>query len=425
MSIDKQPSCDDPAEPQLLPVAEARQRLDAGLQSVTESECVALRASLGRVLAEDVQSAIAVPSHTNSAMDGYAICAASIPASGEAALSVLGTSWAGQPFEGAVVGKGQAVRIFTGAVLPAGADTVVIQEHVATEDNGIRIDSAVQAGRNVRAAGEDVHPGQTVLQAGIRLGAAQIGLLASLGIARVDVFRRVRVAFFSTGDELWSLDEHAGQSLPAGALFDSNRYTLWGMLEQLGVEIIDLGVVRDDPELTREAFMSAAAQADVIVTSGGISAGEADYVTRVFHEIGQVSFWKIAMRPGRPLAFGHIEDSVFFGLPGNPVAVMVTFLEFVQPAIKRCMGMRDIDSLQVKAICQSPLKKASGRVEYQRGVLGNDANGELTVTSTGKQGAGRLSSMSAANCLIVVAAEVDQVEAGDRVTVQPFYGLLQ
>jgi len=423
MSIEKQASCADPGDPDLLPVDEARRRLDAQLRPVTDTEHLPLRSSLDRVLARDVVSPIAVPAHTNSAMDGYAINASSIPGSGEATLKLLGTAWAGQPFTGNVQ-TGEATRIFTGGILPSGTDTVVIQEHVARDGDTVRIDSAVEAGRNVRAAGEDVEQGQTVLKTGLRLGAAQIGLLASLGIASVDVFRRLRVAFFTTGDELRELDTHAGQVLEPGALFDSNRYTLWGMMQRLGVDIIDLGVVRDDPEQTRATFLKAAESADVIVTSGGVSAGDADFVTRVFHEIGEVSFWKLAMRPGRPLAFGRIGDSIFFGLPGNPVAVMVTFLEFVQPAIKRCMGMQNTDALLVKATCQSALKKSFGRVEYQRGILGHDAAGELVVSSTGKQGAGRLSSISAADCFIVIPADIDRVQPGDRVLVQPFHGLL-
>ena len=316
------------------------------------------------------------------------------------------------------------MRIMTGGMMPEGLDTVVIQEHVEVENDAILIDSTVEAGRNVRQAGEDVQQGQTVFAQGEWLDPAHLGVLASLGIDQVCVKRRLKVAFFTTGDELRSLEDHAGQTLGPGELFDSNRYTLFGMLQRLGVETIDLGVVRDDAQATRQAFEAGAAQADVIVTSGGVSAGEADFVTRIFHEMGQVAFWKLAMRPGRPLAFGRIENALFFGLPGNPVAVMVTFYEFVLPALKQLMGATRLDSARATARCLSPLRKSPGRTEYQRGVLGRDKDGSLTVETTGKQGAGRLSSMCVADCLIVLPPGKGQVMAGDVVEIQPFFGLV-
>jgi len=421
MSIDKQPSCDDPFDA-LLPVEEARARLEAALHVVEQTEQLALIDAVGRVLSVDVVSPVDVPGYTNSAMDGYAIASASIPSDGDASLQIVGTAWAGKVFNGQVQ-QGQAVRIFTGALMPAGTDTVVIQEHVAVKNNLVAIDSAVKANKNVRLAGEDVLKNQRILTAGTQLHAAQVGLLASLGVNRVMVYRRLRVAYFTTGDELRALDSNVGEPLEPGMLFDSNRYTLNAMLAGLDVEIIDLGIVRDNADQTRKAMREAAKRADVIVSSGGVSAGDADFVTQVFHELGQVSFWKLAMRPGRPLAFGHIENAFFFGLPGNPVAVMVTFLQFVQPAIKQMMGLKKTAPFTIKATCLSSLRKSEGRVEYQRGVLGNDEQGDLTVTSTGKQGAGRISSMSAANCLIVIAADVASVSPGDRVEVQPFSGL--
>ncbi|MEE9321369.1 MAG: gephyrin-like molybdotransferase Glp [Granulosicoccus sp.] len=440
--VDKQPSCADAAEPELLPVHEARLRMLAGLTVLKAAEKIALGDAVGRVLSQAVVSPINVPAENNSAMDGYAITSASIPISdepesgestpgestpgestpGESTLKVLGTSWAGRPYENSVR-TGEAVRIFTGAVMPAGADTVVIQEHVQADEDSVRIDSAVVAGRNVRAAGEDVQQGQLVLDVGRRLVAADIGVIASLGIDSVRVTRRLKVACFSTGDELCALAQYANTRLPAGMLFDSNSWTLRALLESSGVELIDLGIVRDTAEDTRAALTRAADEADVIVTSGGVSAGEADFVTEVFHEMGEVSFWKIAMRPGRPLAFGRVGKAAFFGLPGNPVAVMVTFLQFVQPALRHMAGMHDIAPLELPAKCLNRLRKSTGRMEYQRGLL-RLSDGELVVESTGKQGAGRLSSMSAANCLIVVAAEVASVSPGDRVMVQPFYGLL-
>jgi len=421
MSIDKQPSCDDPFE-NLLPVDEARARLDAALNVVEETEQVELIEAIGRVLSIDVVSPVDVPGYTNSAMDGYAIASAAIPVAGETQLQIVGTAWAGKIFD-AQVQVGQAVRIFTGAQMPAGTDTVVIQEHVSVESDLVTIDSDVQANKNVRHAGEDVQQHQRILTAGTQLNAAEVGLLASLGINQVAVFRRLRVAFFTTGDELCALDSSSGEPLEPGMLFDSNRYSILAMLERLKVEIIDMGIVRDNADDTRKAMTDATQVADVVVTSGGVSAGDADYVTQVFQELGEVSFWKLAMRPGRPLAFGQIGNAFFFGLPGNPVAVMVTFLQFVQPAINQMMGLKKAVPYTISATCLSSLRKSPGRVEYQRGILGNNAQGDLTVTSTGKQGAGRISSMSSANCLIVIAADVSSVSPGDSVEVQPFIGL--
>lgn len=428
--IEKQASCEDDREPALLPVAEARKRLFASLQPVGESVELPVSEALYRVLAADIVSPVNVPPQANSAMDGYALNRASIPASGEASLQVIGTAWAGQPFSGQL-GAGQAVRIFTGGIMPNGADTVVIQEHVrrsaasSGELGTIDIDSEVVPGKNVRQAGEDVAEGQRVLPRGRQLHAADVGVLASLGIARVPVVRPLKVAFFSTGDELCALDEHTpGTALSPGQLFDSNRYTMAALLRGLHVDFIDMGIVRDNEDDTRQALLAASAEADVVISSGGVSAGDADHVTRVFHEVGQVSFWKLAMRPGRPLAYGRVGEAAFFGLPGNPVAVMVTFLEFVQPALKHLAGMFDLDPLMLPARCLSRLRKSPGRIEYQRGIMRLDEQGELVVESTGKQGAGRLSSMSAANCLIVIDTEVDGVQPGDRVKVQPFHGLL-
>ncbi|MBX2823901.1 MAG: molybdenum cofactor guanylyltransferase, partial [Gammaproteobacteria bacterium] len=421
--VQHDPSCADPSDPELLPVDVARARIAHMLNPVATTEMVPLREALGRILGAEVVSPIDVPSYVNSAMDGYAIHQLDIPASGVARLEVAGTAWAGIPLQQSVK-RGQAVRIMTGGMMPEGLDTVVIQEHVETDENSILIDSTVEAGRNVRQAGEDVASGQTVFVCGERIDPSHLGVLASLGIDEVCVYRRLKVAFFTTGDELRSLETHAGQTLGPGELFDSNRYTLFGMLQRLGVEIIDLGVVRDDAELTREAFKTAAASADVILTSGGVSAGDADFVTQIFHEMGQVAFWKLAMRPGRPLAFGRIDNALFFGLPGNPVAVMVTFYEFVMPALKALMGARQLETVLVTALSQSELRKSPGRTEYQRGVLGRDSDGNVTVSTTGKQGAGRLSSMCVADCLIVLPPGQGRVMPGERVEVQPFFGLV-
>lgn len=420
----RQPSCDDIQEPALMPVAVAREQLFKALERTRKIETVSLNEAFGRALAADVVSTMNVPAQTNSAMDGYAISAESIPQHGETQLVLRGTAWAGTPFDGHVA-KGEAVRIFTGAIMPEGTDTVVIQEHVHDTVSHVTIDSDVTVGKNVRLAGEDIALGQSVLSAGRQLEAADIGLIASLGISEIDVFRRLKVAFFTTGDELQSLAEHTpGKVLPAGMLFDSNRHTLACLLKTMGVESIDMGIVRDNENDTREALKQAADIADVVVTSGGVSAGDADFVTRIFQELGSVRFWKLAMRPGRPLAFGTVEQAAFFGLPGNPVAVMVTFLQFVKPAIRYLSGMSDTEPLTLPAISESSLRKSPGRVEYQRGIMRVNDSGTLVVASTGKQGAGRLSSMSRANCLIVIDADIDSVQPGDRVSVQPFHGLL-
>lgn len=422
--IEKQPSCDDVAEPELLPVSVAQQRLFESLKPLTTVERVSIDDALFRVLSEGVVSPMDVPAQANSAMDGYALSSASIPSTGEASLTVVGTAWAGRPYK-SEIRVGECVRIYTGAIMPAGADTVVIQEHVRATDDEIDIDSDVTAAKNVRMAGEDVEEGQEILAKGRSLQAADIGVMASLGIKSVNVFRRLKVAFFTTGDELQSLELHKpGDSLAPGMLFDSNRHTLAAMLKTLHVEIVDLGIVRDNEEDTRQALLKASELADLIVTSGGVSAGDADFVTRAFHDLGDVSFWKLAMRPGRPLAYGNIGEAAFFGLPGNPVAVMVTFLQFVQPALRFLSGNTDVFAMEIPARCLSKLRKSPGRVEYQRGVMRLDENGELVVESTGKQGAGRLSSMSRANCLIIIAAEKDGVMPGDKVMVQPFRGLM-
>lgn len=413
------PSCKDDSDPQSLTPEAALAQIKSGVSPVTGIEKIAVRAALNRALAEDIRSDINVPSGTNSAMDGYALNGADIPSSGSAELRVLGTAWAGKPFTGQL-DAGDCVRIMTGAVMPAGADTVVIQENASRTDSGIRIDGSTRPGDNVRQAGEDIAVGDLVLTKGRRLNPADIGLLASLGIAEVCVARRVRVAFFSTGDELRSIGEPLGD----GAIYDSNRYTLYGMLKRMEAEITDMGVIKDDRAALEEAFSIAAANADVLITSGGVSVGEADYIKAALTKLGKVDFWKVAIKPGRPLAFGHIGKTVFFGLPGNPVSVMVTFYEFVQPALRQMLGEDTTGALTLKARCGSSLKKRPGRVEYQRGILQTDEDGQLTVVKTGAQGSGILRSMSQANCFIILPLESSGVKPGTLVDVQPFSGLM-
>jgi molybdopterin molybdotransferase len=403
-----------------LSVDEAIRFIAAQVHPIGVTEVLALRPALGRYLAQDISSPIDVPGHTNSAVDGYAIRHADLSNTGKAALRLIGTSWAGRPYSGKVH-TGECVRIMTGAAVPDGADTVVMQEQTEREQDTVRVNMELRLGDNVRAAGEDIARGAVVLRAGRQILPAELGLLASVGLAEVPVFRRLRVAFFSTGDEICS----AGQTLALGQIYDSNRYTLYGMLTRLGVEIIDLGVVPDEREAVTQAFTDAARRADAIITSGGVSVGEADYVKETLAALGQIGFWQISMKPGRPFAFGRVRDAVFFGLPGNPVSVMVTYYQFVEPALRRLMGQSDAaPRASFRVRCAARLKKRPGRSEFQRGILERGADGELTVRATGEQGSGILTSMSTGDCFIVLPKDGGSVEAGSWVEVQPFYGLI-
>ena len=417
--IRKQASCEDDFDPASLPADTALARILDSITPVSDMERLPIRKSLGRILAGDIVSPINVPSGTNSAMDGYAIQGQDIPETGTASLQILGTAYAGKPWVGKLR-RGQCIRIMTGAIMPDGTDTVIMQEHVELTDDCILIGTDVKPGANVRQAGEDIASGDMVLTAGTYLTPAEIGFIASLGLAEIAVFRQLKVAFFSTGDELRSI----GEDLVEGQIYDSNRYTLYGMLARLGVEILDMGVIRDNPEALREGFEKASAEADVLITSGGVSVGEADYVKEILSEVGSVNFWKVAMKPGRPLAFGRIKQTWFFGLPGNPVSVMVTFYQFVQPALYRLAGCRHTVPATFQVTCNSRLRKKPGRVEYQRGILQRSETGELTVTKTGMQGSGILRSMTQANCFIILPMDSGNIEPGMKVEVQPFFGLV-
>lgn len=419
-AIQSQPNCcDDDYDSASLTCDEALERILDAVSAVKETESVSIRESLGRVLAEPVVSMIDVPSHTNSAMDGYAVRAADLPSKATKRLEVVGTAFAGKPYRGEI-GPDQAIRIMTGAVVPAQTDVVIMQEHAHLDGDQIIIDDRHKAGQNVRAAGEDIAAGSTVLQAGHLIGPADLGLIASLGIAEVQVRRRPTVAFLSTGDELRGV----GEKLELGEIYDSNRYTLHGMLTRLDMDIVDLGVVRDERDAVRRALLEAAAAADVVITSGGVSVGEADYIKEILAELGAVGFWKVAMKPGRPLAFGTINDAVFFGLPGNPVSVMVTFYQFVRPALLKIMGAEQLPQLTVKARAVNTLKKRPGRLEYQRGFLSRDEAGDLSVSTEADQGSGILSSMSNANCFVVLGMDCGKVAPGTLVDVQPFFGMM-
>ena len=406
---------DDPAQT----LEQALSRISAEITAVEGFETVATRDALDRVLYAPIRSTLDVPAHTNSAMDGYALVGAQLPAEGERGFNVIGTAWAGRPFDGAP-GDGECVRIMTGAPVPAGADTVVMQEQVRREGDVAFVGAGHKPGQNVRMAGEDLKAGDEALQAGALLRPAHLGLIASLGIGEVRVRRRPRVAFFSTGDELASI----GQPLGPGQIYDSNRYTIYGMLRRLGVEVVDLGVVRDRKEDLEQAFQLAAAQADAIVTSGGVSVGEADFVTETLDKIGEVGFWTVAIKPGRPIAFGRVNGKLFFGLPGNPVSVMVTFYQLVQPALRILSGLAAPEApALVTAILESRLKKKPGRREFQRGVLSMGPDGAYRVTATSRQGSGILRSMAHANCFIVLSEDAGTTESGAEVLVQPFQGL--
>lgn len=418
-SLLKTLSCADGYDPESLSVEQARKLILGLVEPVAGTERLFVRNALGRVLAEDVLATANVPGHDNSAMDGYAVRFADLAAEGDTVLRLAGTAFAGRTFAGRVE-AGQCVRIMTGGVIPEGADTVVIQEVVQAENGRIVVPAGQRQGQHIRRAGEDLRAGTPAIRAGKLIRPAELGLIASLGVAEVNVRRRLRVAFFSTGDELCSV----GTPLKEGEVYDSNRYTLFGMLTRLGCEAIDLGVARDEPAALEAAFRRAAAQADAILTSGGVSVGEADFIRGMMGKLGEVAFWKIAMRPGRPMAFGKINDAWLFGLPGNPVAVMVTFYEFVREALLKMMGVSPIEPLpQFRVPCVTPLKKRPGRSEFQRGILFRE-NGEWKVRVTGTQGSGVLRSMSEANCIIVVEHERGNVEPGELVGVQPFEGLV-
>jgi molybdopterin molybdotransferase len=407
-------------DPNSMPVDKARDHIRAFLSPVTAVERLHIRAALGRVLAEDVVSPLDVPQHDNSAMDGYAVRFDDLRQDGEVTLKVVGVSFAGKPFTG-TVDQGQAVRIMTGAVVPSGADSIVQQERARASGDQVAVAPLPKKGTNLRHAGEDLRKGETALQRGQLLRAAEIGMMASLGIGEVSVYRRLRVAFFSTGDELAPI----GQPLGPGQIYDSNRYTLFGMLTRIGCEVLDMGVVRDNPDDVEKAFHEAAESADVVMTSGGVSVGEADYVKQILDKLGQVLFWKLAMKPGRPLAYGKIGTAHFFGLPGNPVAVMVTFYQFVRDALLHLQGQTRVAPLPtMKTTCTTPIRKAPGRTEFQRGILSLGADGQWTVRTTGDQGSGILSSMSQADCFIILPTDQGNVAAGTVVEVQLLEGLI-
>ncbi|WP_237485528.1 bifunctional molybdopterin-guanine dinucleotide biosynthesis adaptor protein MobB/molybdopterin molybdotransferase MoeA [Vibrio hippocampi] len=409
-------NCCDTLSPALLSVTQGQQKILDAIPLLKQSESVELEQALGRVLATDIASPINVPAYTNSAMDGYAIRGDDI---GSSDFKVVGSVMAGYGFEGELQ-AGQAIQIMTGAPMPSGGDTVVMREQAVTSADRVSFGEAViKQGQNVRQAGEDLAQGKPVFTAGTAIKSAELGMIASLGIDQVSVIKQLKVAVFSTGDEV----QAPGSPLKANSIYDSNRYTIKSMLTQLGCNILDLGILADDESEMEQAIVTASEQADMIITSGGVSVGDADFIKNVLEKRGNVDFWRINMRPGRPLAFGHIDQVPFFGLPGNPVAVMVSFINFVEPAIKKMQGVREFTPLKVTAIASESLRSRQGRTEFSRGIYDFDPqSGQLSVKTTGKQGSGILRSMSEANCLIEIAPHVDMVKVGESVTIIPLQG---
>jgi molybdopterin molybdotransferase len=408
--------CAEHNNPGLLSVEQATIKIRDAIKPLTDQIEVAIQDSLGQVLACDVCSAIDIPTASNSAMDGYALKYEDIQP--DCALTVTGTAFAGHPFSGKVE-AGQSVRIMTGAVIPDGADCVIMQEQITREQDQITISGQHEPDENIRKAGEDVVAGQTVITKGTLITPSHVALIATLGVAKVNVFRKIRVAFFSTGDELQSL----GTDLSLGQIYDSNRYALTALLQSPRIEMIDLGIIPDDKALIEGAFLKAANTADLVLTSGGVSVGDADYVKEILDKLGKINFWRIAMKPGKPLAFGFINDCTFFGLPGNPVSSIVTFYQFVIPALRKLSGQAGHPVHHFKAPVVCDLKKAPGRAEFQRGFLHQNDLGQTVVDTTGKQGSHLMTSMAQANCFIVLAKDSDGAKAGDLVDVQPLYGL--
>ncbi|NOH49108.1 bifunctional molybdopterin-guanine dinucleotide biosynthesis adaptor protein MobB/molybdopterin molybdotransferase MoeA [Vibrio rotiferianus] len=414
-SKEKEAACCDTLSPAFLSVVQGQEKILSLVNTVSETEACKIEDAYGRVLADHVVSPVNVPQYTNSAMDGYAIRGDDVEReSYQVVAEVMAGHAYDQPLE-----VGQAVKIMTGAPTPTNGDTVVMREQAKQDGDTVTFNGAsIKTGQNVRQAGEDLAIGSDVFTAGTRLASPEMGMIASLGFGEANVFRKLKVAVFSTGDEV----QAPGTEQKANSIYDSNRFTIMGMLEKLGCEILDFGILEDNEQLMIEALEKASAQADVVMTSGGVSVGDADYIKLALDKLGQIDFWRINMRPGRPLAFGQINDKPFFGLPGNPVAVMVSFINFVEPALRKMQGEQGWKPLKVSAIATENLRSRQGRTEFSRGIYELDETGRLTVRTTGKQGSGILRSMSEANCLIEISPAVDTVKTGESVTIIPLQG---
>jgi molybdopterin molybdotransferase len=414
-SKEKDAACCDTLSPAFLSVVQGQEKILSLVNTVSEIEACKIENAYGRVLAEHIVSPVNVPQYTNSAMDGYAIRSDDVDRD---SYQIVAEVMAGHAYDKALE-VGQAVKIMTGAPTPLNGDTVVMREQASQEGDNVTFNGAnIKAGQNVRQAGEDLAIGSDVFTAGTRLASPEMGMIASLGFGEANVFRKLKVAVFSTGDEV----QAPGTEQKANSIYDSNRFTIMGMLEKLGCEILDFGILEDNEQLMIEALENASAQADVVMTSGGVSVGDADYIKLALDKLGQIDFWRINMRPGRPLAFGQINNKPFFGLPGNPVAVMVSFINFVEPALRKMQGEQGWKPLKVNAIATENLRSRQGRTEFSRGVYELDDTGRLTVRTTGKQGSGILRSMSEANCLIEISPAIDTVKAGESVTIIPLQG---
>ncbi|EID7698188.1 bifunctional molybdopterin-guanine dinucleotide biosynthesis adaptor protein MobB/molybdopterin molybdotransferase MoeA [Vibrio parahaemolyticus] len=414
-SKEKDAACCDTLSPAFLSVVQGQEKILSLVNTVSEIEACKIENAYGRVLAEDIISPVNVPQYTNSAMDGYAIRSDDVDRS---SYQIVAEVMAGHAYDQSLQ-VGQAVKIMTGAPTPLNGDTVVMREQASQEGDKVTFNGAhIKAGQNVRQAGEDLAIGSDVFTAGTRLASPEMGMIASLGFGEANVFRKLKVAVFSTGDEV----QAPGTEQKANSIYDSNRFTIMGMLEKLGCEILDFGILEDNEQLMIEALENASAQADVVMTSGGVSVGDADYIKLALDKLGQIDFWRINMRPGRPLAFGQINNKPFFGLPGNPVAVMVSFINFVEPALRKMQGEQGWKPLKVNAIATENLRSRQGRTEFSRGIYELDDTGRLTVRTTGKQGSGILRSMSEANCLIEISPAIDTVKAGESVTIIPLQG---
>ncbi|EGR3000739.1 bifunctional molybdopterin-guanine dinucleotide biosynthesis adaptor protein MobB/molybdopterin molybdotransferase MoeA [Vibrio parahaemolyticus] len=414
-SKEKDAACCDTLSPAFLSVVQGQEKILSLVNTVSEIEACKIENAYGRVLAEDIISPVNVPQYTNSAMDGYAIRSDDVDRD---SYQVVAEVMAGHAYDQPLQ-VGQAVKIMTGAPTPLNGDTVVMREQASQEGDKVTFNGAhIKAGQNVRQAGEDLAIGSDVFTAGTRLASPEMGMIASLGFGEANVFRKLKVAVFSTGDEA----QAPGTEQKANSIYDSNRFTIMGMLEKLGCEILDFGILEDNEQLMIEVLENASAQADVVMTSGGVSVGDADYIKLALDKLGQIDFWRINMRPGRPLAFGQINNKPFFGLPGNPVAVMVSFINFVEPALRKMQGEQGWKPLKVNAIATENLRSRQGRTEFSRGIYELDDTGRLTVRTTGKQGSGILRSMSEANCLIEISPAIDTVKAGESVTIIPLQG---
>ncbi|CNI39233.1 MULTISPECIES: molybdopterin molybdotransferase MoeA [Yersinia] len=402
----------------LLSLEQALTKMLSQVTPLQATEIIALTDAAGRITASAITSPIAVPPFANSAMDGYAVRCNEL--SSTMPLPVAGKAFAGAPFKD-VWPVNTCVRIMTGAPIPEGADAVIMQEQATVSEQGVTFSGNPRAGQNIRLAGEDIEQGAAVFPAGVRLGVAQLPLLASLGIAEINVFRTLKVAIFSTGDEL----QPVGQPLGEGQIYDTNRFAVRLMLQQLGCQIIDLGVIRDDQQALRKAFEKADAAADLVISSGGVSVGEADYTKQMLDELGDISFWKLAIKPGKPFAFGKLKNAWFCGLPGNPVSAVLTFYQLVQPLIAKLSGHSQWQPpLRLQAKTTTALKKTPGRLDFQRGIFSTNAHGELEVRTTGHQGSHVFSSFSQGNCFIVLERERGSVAVGETVEIELFNGLL-